>query len=159
MINQHWFIGAVRQQAITWANVDPDLCRHMVSLGHNELTVIFGTQIRFQWQEWKTTYLTKLCRHISSLVKPFSDPSISISYFQLCSIQFKSFQFNFHLCVLLMATHLFTLIGFYLSNSTHLLYIESTSVPTTHVLHAEVSLCGVIWWSFWQWHHALTLWN
>ena len=27
-----------QQQAITWANVDPDLCRHMVSLGHNELT-------------------------------------------------------------------------------------------------------------------------
>ena len=24
------------QQAITWANIDPDLCRHMVSLGHNE---------------------------------------------------------------------------------------------------------------------------
>ena len=28
---------AVRQQAITWANNDPDLCRHVVSLGHNEL--------------------------------------------------------------------------------------------------------------------------
>ena len=28
--------SAVRQQAITWANVDPDLCRHMVSLGHNQ---------------------------------------------------------------------------------------------------------------------------
>ena len=26
------------QQAITWANVDPDLCRHMASLGPNELT-------------------------------------------------------------------------------------------------------------------------
>ena len=26
-----------RQQAITWANVDPDLCRHMASLGHNEV--------------------------------------------------------------------------------------------------------------------------
>ena len=25
------------QQAITWANVDPDLCRQMASLGHNEL--------------------------------------------------------------------------------------------------------------------------
>ena len=25
------------QQAITWANVDQDLCRHMVSLAHNEL--------------------------------------------------------------------------------------------------------------------------
>ena len=28
---------AVRQQAITWANVDPVLCRHVGSLGHNEL--------------------------------------------------------------------------------------------------------------------------
>ena len=26
---------AVRQQAITWDNVDPGLCRHMASLGHN----------------------------------------------------------------------------------------------------------------------------
>ena len=25
------------QQTITWANVDQDLCRQMVSLGHNEL--------------------------------------------------------------------------------------------------------------------------
>ena len=35
-INQHlsmyWF-GAIRQQAITWANADPDLCRNMASLG------------------------------------------------------------------------------------------------------------------------------
>ena len=28
---------AVRQQAIGWANVDPALCHHMTSLGHNEL--------------------------------------------------------------------------------------------------------------------------
>ena len=32
------FYGAVGQQAITWTNIDPDLCRHMASLGHNELT-------------------------------------------------------------------------------------------------------------------------
>ena len=34
---QYWFrylIGAIRQQAITWANVEPDLCCHMVSLVH-----------------------------------------------------------------------------------------------------------------------------
>ena len=40
MISQHWFrkwLGAVRQQATTWANVDPDLCHHMASLGHNGL--------------------------------------------------------------------------------------------------------------------------
>ena len=29
-------VGAVRQQAITWANVDQDLCCHMASLGQNE---------------------------------------------------------------------------------------------------------------------------
>ena len=29
-------IGAVKQQAITWAKVDPDLCHHMALLGHNE---------------------------------------------------------------------------------------------------------------------------
>ena len=27
----------LRQQAITWANVDPNLCHHMASLGNNEL--------------------------------------------------------------------------------------------------------------------------
>ena len=38
---QHWFrqwLGAVRQQAITWANVDPNICRHIPLIGHNELT-------------------------------------------------------------------------------------------------------------------------
>ena len=41
MITQHWcrlWLGAIRQQAITWANVDPDLCHHMASLGLNELS-------------------------------------------------------------------------------------------------------------------------
>ena len=28
----------VQVMAITWANVDPDLCRHMASLGHSELS-------------------------------------------------------------------------------------------------------------------------
>ena len=43
-------------QAITWANIDPDLCCHMASLGHNELiwytcyhscciTVLLATQV------------------------------------------------------------------------------------------------------------------
>ena len=30
--------------AITWANVDPDLCSHMVSLGHNEVLTFVGTK-------------------------------------------------------------------------------------------------------------------
>ena len=40
MISQHWFrysLGAGRQQAITWGNVDLVLCLHIASLGPNEL--------------------------------------------------------------------------------------------------------------------------
>ena len=43
MISQLWFslwLGAVRQQAITWANVDLVPCHHMVSPGHNELIIL-----------------------------------------------------------------------------------------------------------------------
>ena len=41
-------IGALRQQAIILANVDPDICRHMVSLGHNELiNFLLFSQHRF----------------------------------------------------------------------------------------------------------------
>ena len=42
MVSQHWYrkwLGAVRQQAITWANVDPDPCRQMTSLGLSELSI------------------------------------------------------------------------------------------------------------------------
>ena len=34
-------LGVIRQQAITWADVDPDLSGHMASLGHNELRSVF----------------------------------------------------------------------------------------------------------------------
>ena len=37
LTNQKPTLGAARHQAITWANVDPDLCCYMVSLDHNEL--------------------------------------------------------------------------------------------------------------------------
>ena len=41
MRSQHMFqlwLGAIKQQFIIWANVDPDLRPHMASTGHNELT-------------------------------------------------------------------------------------------------------------------------
>ena len=38
---------SVRQQAITRANVDSDLCHHMTSLGHNELTQKSGICISY----------------------------------------------------------------------------------------------------------------
>ena len=42
MRNQHWFRQWHQwQQAITWANVDPDLSRHMTSVNHDGLMAIF----------------------------------------------------------------------------------------------------------------------
>ena len=44
MTSQHWFrqwLGAVRQQASAWANVDPDLCCQMASLVPIELKMFF----------------------------------------------------------------------------------------------------------------------
>ena len=32
-----YILGVSHLKAITWANIDPDLCYHMPSLGHNEL--------------------------------------------------------------------------------------------------------------------------
>ena len=42
-ICQHWYrewLGAVKPQAISWANVDLIICCHLVSLGCNELNII-----------------------------------------------------------------------------------------------------------------------
>ena len=44
VISQHGFrywLGAIRQQAISWASVDLHLCRHIASLGHNELNILW----------------------------------------------------------------------------------------------------------------------
>ena len=43
MISQHWFryrLGTVRQQTGTRADVDPDPCRLMASISHNELKLV-----------------------------------------------------------------------------------------------------------------------
>ena len=66
-LSQHWFrwwLGAVRKQAITWASVDTDLCRHMTSVGHNELTLYKQHQIILQinglMQQWISELLLSL---------------------------------------------------------------------------------------------------
>ena len=64
MISQHrlrQWLGAVRQQAIiTWANVDPDLCRHMASLGHNVLMVMIGT-LYYMIITWSVSLIDMIC--------------------------------------------------------------------------------------------------
>ena len=63
------------QQAITLANVDPDLCRHMASLGYNELShcdnkMNKGTEAPVVWKVNKITthgmykFFFILCRQL-----------------------------------------------------------------------------------------------
>ena len=39
-----WWLGIVRQQAMTWVNVEPDLCFHLVPLDHNEMEFLKTVQ-------------------------------------------------------------------------------------------------------------------
>ena len=63
VISQHWFrwwLGSIRQQANTWANVDQDLCNHMVSLGHNELrhcnSLKYWAPLGFIWHSYQQAW-------------------------------------------------------------------------------------------------------
>ena len=42
-------LGAIKQQAITWTNVASDLCRHIMSPGHNELISDFSALSHYKW--------------------------------------------------------------------------------------------------------------
>ena len=80
MISQHWFrwwLGAVRQQAITWASVDQDLQCHMASLGPNELNL--GSK-RMTRSQHHFVGLVQEKRNLSALTMElclsFTNPSI-----------------------------------------------------------------------------------
>ena len=66
MISQHWFrwwLGAVRQQAITWANIDPDLCRHMASPSQSDL--------KHPWEYWSPAWIWRCLFRYLSFVTSF----------------------------------------------------------------------------------------
>ena len=74
IIRQHWsrvWLGAVRQQAIAWANADPDLCRLMVSLG----------------PQWVKTVLLKLVEFVV----------IVLQHFNKVPLLLKKYNWNFSL--------------------------------------------------------------
>ena len=56
-------IGAFRQQANTWANVDPDLCRHISSRGHSEL-IIYALFNQKSEDCFKTKRASSICNQI-----------------------------------------------------------------------------------------------
>ena len=67
IINEHWlgqWLGAIRRQAINWADVDPELCRHMLSPSHNEFLTMWTTM-------YEDNAFTPIgVRHHNSTVQP-----------------------------------------------------------------------------------------
>ena len=81
----------VMEQANTWANVDTDICRHMVPLGNNELIPVrvnnyirykVGPKVTFPFSnlygvalkicEWMNNFITHFTRQVVPIVNMFS---------------------------------------------------------------------------------------
>ena len=79
------WLGAIRQQTISWVSANRDICRHMASLGHNELThwglsrnsQNFGDDISNVFS-WKTFHFNLYTIVIYSLGSNW--PEISIGF-------------------------------------------------------------------------------
>ena len=82
MISQHWlrsWRGAIRQQAITWANVDLVPCHHMASPGHNKLTQ--SCYKPWMLYFWGMKILCKACS-IFQCSMTLHHPFVYVSYFK-----------------------------------------------------------------------------
>ena len=109
--NQHWFrlwLGAVRQQAITWASVDLDLCRHMASLGHNELNgvLIFFFYVFFG--------LLALCE---PAIHSFIFFIVKLNELLNKQLGCQWFEKSWHLCDVTLMTHIILLVNLPISNT------------------------------------------
>ena len=73
-------VGAVRHKAISWANVDPDLCCYMASLGHNELiTAMTTTEPRSDFEHKNTPHSWPMLLSYGSLLWQQSSAVITLS--------------------------------------------------------------------------------
>ena len=86
---QYW-LGVVRHRAITWANVDPDLCRHMASLGRSELIPDIGKFLRdFVGFFLMTSHIHRnVVQHYSDVIMSAMASKItgaSVIYLTVCS--------------------------------------------------------------------------
>ena len=68
-------MACCHQQAITWTNVDPDICHHMASLCHNELNSETAPKV-YLFLCWMSIKKTAICPvlHVQNIrtIKPLS---------------------------------------------------------------------------------------
>ena len=74
-------------QVITWTNVDPDLCRHMASLGHNELMMLHGIcRALVHWWSGSAECQPFLCSYHCNVLVWRQATALWNTLFQCCHI-------------------------------------------------------------------------
>ena len=67
MNSLHWIrkrFGALRQQTITWTNVDPDVCCHTASSCHNELNTEWFISSTFKLDAMQSYQIKIWCQYV-----------------------------------------------------------------------------------------------
>ena len=84
-VNMH---GVIRQQAITWVNVDPDICYYMAKIGHNKLNkltlfvknyLVSSNNVRNFYQSYCHADIFLLNNNVCNFNREVSDISSAIS--------------------------------------------------------------------------------
>ena len=101
--SQYWFstwFAAVRQQAISWANVDPYIPRHMASLGHNYL--IYCRLLKFtvkKYTNFTRSSLLSMAIHVPCLMAWVLVNVNTVFRETVLSLQWE---FTFWVCIFLL---------------------------------------------------------
>ena len=96
MIYPHWFtewLGAVRQQFISYANVDADLCHHMTLQDHHSMK----PRDAYMRRQPRTSLVQMACRLLGD--KPLSDSVLEycqLNPWEQTSVKFASKFKHFH---------------------------------------------------------------
>ena len=139
-------------QAITWANVNPDPCPHMASLGHNELKIIFYWFRCGPGMGQMKSYLSlltcaeKLSYHKIITHKHFKTPIASPYSFGEALIELSlTTGFSYHQQLINWFNSLFMLTTFHHQRKTFFNPLTGGGFPTQRASNADVI--------FMSWHH------
>ena len=61
-----------RQKPITWSNLDPDLCRHLASLGHNEFMLLYDITLVLHHKDKSYMFLNTFRHYFENILTNFN---------------------------------------------------------------------------------------
>ena len=152
-------LGAVRQQAITWANIDLVLCRHTAPLDHNEIISVWGSGAYiFSCDQAALWMVQSVCPSVRASVRLSVCPSHLFHYVHIIA---SSWYFQELLPMTKVTPKPY--IGFYVSIKSLLTLLSDVYVKgqRSKVKFTEVKTqlsrfrtITPVWIHVWQWNDA-----